>query len=68
MKAAKSAELAPLFRPGTSFWRRGVVGDWRTHFTPEMNARVDEKMREKWGGTPLTDMFYFGEEIEDQQS
>lgn len=67
VKAAKSAEMAPFMRAGTSIWRRGVVGDWRRHFTPEMSVKVDEKMREKWGGTPLMEMFNFGEEIDDDQ-
>ena len=49
-------------KPGTSVWRRGVIGDWRRHLTLDMSAEVDAKMREKWGGTPLIDFFDFGDE------
>ena len=62
VKAAKAAELDPFLHAGKSMWRRGVVGDWRRHFTPEMSAKVDAKMEMEWQGTPLLDYFYFGED------
>ena len=64
VKAAKNASYSPVLHAGTSMWRRGVVGDWRRHFTPEMSAEVDQLMEKKWGGTPLMTMFNFGNECE----
>lgn len=32
----------------------GMVGDWKSHFTPEMNAEMDAWLEEKFGHTDLT--------------
>ena len=62
MKAGKAAELGVFFKAVTSIWRHGVVSEWRRHFTPEMSAKVDAKIKMEWQGTPLLDYFNFGEE------
>lgn len=36
-----------------NFIRKGVVGDWKSHFTQEENRLLEEKFREKFGGTGL---------------
>ncbi|KAL6856301.1 hypothetical protein ACP4OV_019103 [Aristida adscensionis] len=39
--------------PSNSFFRKGVAGDWANHMTPEMAARLDEIVRDKFQGTGL---------------
>ena len=33
--------------------RKGVVGDWKNHFTPEMNERFDKEVIGKLSGSGL---------------
>ena len=33
--------------------RKGVVGDWKNYFTPEMNERFEKEVRAKLKGTGL---------------
>ena len=43
-----------LFKPGEQqFLRKGIVGDWRNHFTPEQNAEFDAIYAEKMKGSGL---------------
>ena len=35
------------------FLRKGVVGDWRNHFTAEQSAKMDTLVAEKTAGTGL---------------
>jgi hypothetical protein len=35
------------------FFRRGVVGDWKNHLTPEMARRIDEITENNFGGSGL---------------
>ena len=45
---------AKLNRPDApGFFRKGVVGDWRSHFTPEQNAEFDAVYAEKMKGSGL---------------
>ncbi|TVU15125.1 hypothetical protein EJB05_38628, partial [Eragrostis curvula] len=37
----------------TSFFRRGVVGDWTNHMLPEIARRIDAITRDKFKGTSL---------------
>ena len=62
VKAVKcpAYETLGLINAGSSMWRRGVVGDWRRHFTPEMNAEIDAKIKSEWEGTPLIEYFNYG--------
>lgn len=39
--------------PNNIFFRRGVVGDWRNHLTPEMARRIDEITEIKFKGSGL---------------
>ena len=38
---------------GKEFLRKGVVGDWRNHFTAEQSAKMDALVAEKTAGTGL---------------
>ncbi|XP_035658755.1 sulfotransferase family cytosolic 1B member 1-like [Branchiostoma floridae] len=33
--------------------RKGIVGDWKNHFSAEESARFDQKYRERMAGTGL---------------
>ena len=35
------------------FFRKGVIGDWRSHFTPQQNAEFDAVYAEKMKGSGL---------------
>ena len=37
----------------TDFLRKGVVGDWKNHFSEEQSARLDEQYAERMNGTGL---------------
>lgn len=43
--------------PKNAYFRKGVVGDWRNHLTPEMKERLDEITRDKFQGTGLDILF-----------
>ena len=46
--------IRSLFKPGEQqFLRKGIVGDWRNHFTPEQNAEFDAIYAEKMKGSGL---------------
>ncbi|GFR19068.1 sulfotransferase 1C2, partial [Trichonephila clavata] len=40
-----------------SFVRKGIVGDWRNHFSPEQNERMNKKFIERTKGTDISDLF-----------
>ncbi|CAL1276707.1 unnamed protein product [Larinioides sclopetarius] len=42
---------------GVNFIRKGIVGDWRNHFSPSQNARLEKKFRERFAGTGLLDLW-----------
>ena len=44
----------PIFKLGEQqFLRKGIVGDWKNHFTPEQNAEFDAIYAEKMKGSGL---------------
>lgn len=38
------------------YFRKGIVGDWKNHLSLEQNRRMDERIKEKFGGTEIIDM------------
>ncbi|XP_037579942.2 amine sulfotransferase [Dermacentor silvarum] len=39
------------------FIRKGIVGDWKNHFSPEQNARLEQKVLERLANTDLMDIW-----------
>lgn len=37
--------------------RKGIVGDWKAHLTPEMNDRLDRKIHERLAGTEFLEVW-----------
>ncbi|CAH2047814.1 unnamed protein product [Thlaspi arvense] len=53
-KEEKHKESVPgIFIPNSAFFGKGKVGDWHSCLTPEMAARIDGLMEEKFKGTGL---------------
>ncbi|CAL9165729.1 unnamed protein product [Musa hybrid cultivar] len=48
-----TTEMGYWMLDNTLFFRRGVVGDWLNHLTPEMADRLDEMTKEKFAGSGL---------------
>ncbi|KFM75288.1 hypothetical protein X975_15691, partial [Stegodyphus mimosarum] len=49
-----------VFKPdpvAVQFVRKGIVGDWRSYFSPEQNARLEKKFRERTAGTDIPDLW-----------
>ncbi|CAN7988214.1 unnamed protein product [Ixodes hexagonus] len=44
-------------QPNAGFIRKGVVGDWKQHFSAEMNKRMEEKIVDKLSHTDLIDVW-----------
>ena len=44
---------AVYLKGSTPFLRKGKVGDWRSYFTDEQSARMDEEIKKKCHGTGL---------------
>ena len=42
-----------FFKPGTTFMRKGEVGDWKNYFTPEQSAEMDKICCERLNGSGL---------------
>ncbi|VVA93929.1 unnamed protein product [Arabis nemorensis] len=52
MKGKKCREDIPSrFYPKSAYFRKGKVGDWQNYLTPEMAARIDGLMEERFKGT-----------------
>ena len=52
----KNAASFLLKKPGgggTSLLRKGVVGDWKNYFTPELNERFENEVLAKLKGSRL---------------
>ncbi len=59
-ETANYSALNFIAKPGsTAFMRKGEVGDWRNHLTPEQSAEIDQLCQEKLKDTGL--LFDFGE-------
>lgn len=63
MKKNPGCNMAPILdshlgkdffkRSDTTFIRKGEVGDWKNHMTPELSKRFDDWMEENTRGTGL---------------
>ena len=53
MKKNASSFSMPTKEGEASFLRKGVVGDWRNYFTPELNDRFDREVLAKLKGSGL---------------
>ena len=58
MKKNAASFSIPTKDGETSLLRKGVVGDWKNYFTPELNERFEEEMLAKLKGSGLE--FDFG--------
>lgn len=55
LEVNKSGDQASVFKiPNSCYFRKGKVGDWRNHLSPEMARRLDGLMEEKLRGSGLT--------------
>lgn len=54
---------AGLTNEGYSFVRKGQTGDWKNHFSPEVNRKIDEWIEKNLAGTDLK----FVTELEDSK-
>ncbi|CAL1295760.1 unnamed protein product [Larinioides sclopetarius] len=41
----------------TSLVRKGIVGDWRNYFSASQSDRMDQKMKVKFAGTALLELW-----------
>ncbi|CAH8348836.1 unnamed protein product [Eruca vesicaria subsp. sativa] len=49
----KEREDHPSPFPNSAYFRKGKIGDWENYLTPDMAARMDGLMQEKFKGTGL---------------
>ncbi|XP_019093486.1 PREDICTED: cytosolic sulfotransferase 18-like [Camelina sativa] len=52
-KGEKDREDRPGVYANSAYFRKGKVGDWTNYLTPEMAARIDGIMEDKFKGTGL---------------
>lgn len=55
MKKDRDSVLTVPFRDGRNvpILRKGVVGDWKNYFTPELNGRFEKEVLAKLQGSGL---------------
>ncbi|OMO72136.1 hypothetical protein COLO4_27811 [Corchorus olitorius] len=53
LEVNRTGKLLPGIN-NSNFFRRGEVGDWKNHLTPEMAQKLDEITKEKLGASGLT--------------
>ena len=53
MKLNKQSYLLRGKEDGPKLLRKGVVGDWKNYFTPELNERFDKEVLAKLKGSGL---------------
>ncbi|CAN7111389.1 unnamed protein product [Brassica rapa subsp. narinosa] len=49
----REEDIPSNFYPKSAYFRKGKVGDWSNYLTPEMAARIDGLMEERFKGTGL---------------
>nr|ACH41753.1 ST5a [Brassica rapa subsp. rapa] len=52
-KGDKEREDRPAVYANSAYFRKGKVGDWANYLTPEMAARIDGLVEEKFRDTGL---------------
>ena len=54
-KMRRADNVTPTFRHpgGTPHIRRGIVGDWKNHFSKKQSARMDAEYKKRLAGTGL---------------
>ena len=50
---ANSPMIKMMLKEGFDFYRKGVVGDWKNHFSQEQASRLDALYESKMAGTGL---------------
>ncbi|XP_067134030.1 sulfotransferase 1C2-like [Centruroides vittatus] len=51
----KHPELSPSFKG--DFVRKGIIGDWKNHFSPEQEKRMEDRIKEKTAGTDVMSLW-----------
>lgn len=52
-----SAEKKSPEKENICFYRKGIVGDWKNHFSVEQNDRMNKKFIERTEGTEIYDLY-----------
>ncbi|XP_023231875.1 sulfotransferase 1C2-like [Centruroides sculpturatus] len=51
----KHPELSPTFKG--NLVRKGIIGDWKNHFSPEQERRMEDRIKEKTAGTDVMSLW-----------
>lgn len=57
MRTLFGAEKDVFKKDDVTFVRKGIVGDWKNHFSPEQSARLEKIFKERMGNTKLAEVW-----------